>query len=463
VSGGADNGGVFNLRAKNSLAYVGLFALGLGFRIFALHFHGVHDQDTFIGWGKRVQDLGLAKAYSGNYFPLEWQLFGVATWLSRELHLNEYAAQKLITLTFDVGAFFMLTWLLRLWRLPVKYAFLYWLSPYFLLVSWLGYVDSQVGFFVLATVTFLARWPGPRGYLLAGVPLGLALLLKPQMIPPVAAIPILVAAFLVLNPGRRRQNAEPLLMLIGPAILIGCYALYFALAGQGLFTVPDSYSPSSLSGTSPGISGTMLNIWYPVALRLTHPGMGISGVTEPHVLNTVGSALVIAIMAAAFAFLARRRRLMGAEVIFLAFLFTVLTVPIAGPHAHENHLFLGLLLSIVLAALTRAALLNWSLIALLTVQCFGIFAVYGLGVSGLSGGVPTYRVPGWLRDGYLGSYLAQDLAVLLTLTCVGLVAAYAVRAVRTWRNAERDAAYDSSSESPAISSAMRSGARPSAS
>jgi hypothetical protein len=55
------------------------------------------------------------------------------------------------------------------------------------------------------------------------------------------------------------------------------------------------------------------------------------------------------------------------------------------------------------------------------------------------------------------------LAVLLTLTCVGVVAAYAVRAVRTWRNAERDAAYDSSSESPAISSAMRSGARPSAS
>jgi hypothetical protein len=445
------------MRSRTSVTFAALFVLGLAIRLVAMPYHGIHDQDGFALMGNRVLDLGLAHAYFGNYFPFQWQLLGWSQEISRDLEISTYTAQKLVTLLFDVGSFFMLVSLFKAWRVPARYALLYWLSPYFLLLFWLGYVDSQMGFFVLAMLVVVARLDGPSRYALGGVPLGLALLMKPQVIAPVAVIPMLVVAFLVLKRGPARKNLEALLLLVVPAVLLLGYSLYFAFSGGGFFTVANSYGISDLSGLAPSLNGGMLNIWYPVALRLKEPGEGISGVTEPHVINTVASVLAVGLIALAVVFIARTRQRIGSMEIFLALLFTTLIAPIVGPHAHESHLFLGLLLSVVLAGIARSVLLNWSLIALMAVQSLNVFAVYGLGIGHLQGppfritnahlgisyvepGIPVYRVPSSLHNTYLNHFLPQDLAVAATLCLVGVVVFYAARVTRTWPERTEDAA-----------------------
>ena len=435
-----------------------LLAAGLAVRLVALGSHGTHDPVTFVGWGSDVVDQGLADAYEGLYFPVEWQLLGEGVRLSRLLDIPGYVGLKALTLLFDIGTFALLAGLLREWGLPMRYALLYWLSPYFLLVFWLGYVDAHLTFFVLAGLLVMARWPSPRGYLAAGIPLGLALMTKPQVIAPMGMLLMLIVAFWFLRPAERRQNAAAGLLLVGPAVLLVGYSVFFALSDNGLLTVFESYAPSKLEGASPGISGTMLNVWYPVALRLREEPMGISGVTEPEVLATIASVAVIALVALAVVFIASSRPRLRAEELFLGLVFTALIVPVIGPHAHENHLFLALTLSVVVAAAVRSRLFTAGLILLLAVQWLNIFAVYGLGMRDADEIPPTYRVPDWLRDGYTGHFLPQDAAALLSILLAAGIAVYAVRLTRTWRlQAADSAAPPTAAETAPTSSSLNSG------
>ena len=45
--------------------------------------------------------------------------------------------------------------LLRRWNLSPKFALVYWLSPYFLAISELGYTDFHVSFFVVLMLVLL--------------------------------------------------------------------------------------------------------------------------------------------------------------------------------------------------------------------------------------------------------------------------------------------------------------------
>src|SRR6266540_4638845 len=171
--------------------YGGLLLLGLGVRLVTLPYLGTHDMDVVLGWGREVRDVGLPHAYSGIWFPVEWQLSAAAVLGAREFAISGLAAMKVITLAFDIGALALLAVLLRTWRGDERYSLIYWIHPYFLLLFILGYVDAHLGFCILACIVILARWPGSTGFIAAGVPLALAFLMKTQAMVLIAEIHVM--------------------------------------------------------------------------------------------------------------------------------------------------------------------------------------------------------------------------------------------------------------------------------
>jgi hypothetical protein len=367
--------------------------------------------NTVLGWGRDVRDVGLHHAYTGIYFPIEWQLSAAAIWGSRELGISAVSAMKTIILVFDVGAMALLVALLRAWGGDLRYSLIYWLHPYFLLFFCLGFVDARLAFCVLACLVILARWPGATGFLAAGVPLALAFLLKPQAIGLLGAIPILVAVTVLLNPAHRRDNLRPLLLLVAPAVLFAAYSVYFDLAGAKLTTIAHTYTPDELTRQSPALTAQMTNVWYPLAMILRHDESPVYTVTRP-ALDTVGQVAAVAILTGALAAMARARSLIGAREVFFAFLFAALIIPMVATHAHENHLYLGLLLSTVAVATAPDRSLFWPLQGLLAAQFLNIFSAQLLGIndlsSGLSPGVPNF---------YGDSELMQLAVVATTVVC----------------------------------------------
>jgi hypothetical protein len=363
--------------------YASLLLLGLGIRFFLLPYMGTGDVDTILGWGREVSDVGLAHAYHGIHFPLEWQLSAGAVLASRELDISAVASLKAITLAFDVGAVVLLGFLLRAWRSDGRYALIFWLHPYFLLLFCLGYVDAHLGFSILACLLILARWPGRLGFLAAGLPLAMAFVIKPQAIGLVETIPLLVLASILINPEHRRENLRPLLLLVAPFAVFAAYSFYFDQAGASFTTVADTYSPSELARQSESLTANMTNIWYPVALAL-RDGAPAYTVTEPEILNSISQLVANLALIGAMLVLARARPVIGSREVLFAFLFAGLVIPMIVTHAHENHLYLGLLLSIPVAAMHPDRSFIWPLQGLLAAQFLNLFGLYGLGLNDLN-------------------------------------------------------------------------------
>src|SRR5262245_28014231 len=77
-------------------------AVGLAIRVADLPYEGTHDMDTYSAWGTDVASRGLAAAYGGTYFPLEWQIFGWAAAAAPRLGVSLIFLLKLVNLAFDV-------------------------------------------------------------------------------------------------------------------------------------------------------------------------------------------------------------------------------------------------------------------------------------------------------------------------------------------------------------------------
>ena len=174
-------------RRRRAIVLAG-FAVGLLLRVFMLSYRGTFDMDTNARWGRAVVREGLAHAYAGNYFPLAYQLFGAVEWLASRLGVDAIPVHKAANLVFDAGTFWVLVALLRQSRGGPLFALLYWLHPWFLLVFSLGYVDFHFTFFVLLWLWLVRDATTAGRYFLAGIPLALALMMKPQAVLPAASV-----------------------------------------------------------------------------------------------------------------------------------------------------------------------------------------------------------------------------------------------------------------------------------
>lgn len=368
--------------------------------------------DTNAAWAKAVLDRGLAAAYVGNYFPLQYQLFALCEWVASALQVDSIPVYKAENLAFDIGAFWILVALLKNRPHGWAYALIYWLHPWFLSVFSLGYVDAQFSFFTLLFLWFAQHAATPLDFFVAGVPAALALLMKPQ--PAVPAVGVVLYLWLK---ARRTSVLAEWWMLVPAVLMFGAYELYFAASlyetkGAGAALVlPVSYL--RIGSIQPVLTAHMPNVWYPIAFALKERSAEIWSVSSKiHILPYVQVRFfALALTMAVVAWYARKLAAVprweprGAAFFYLV-TFSSLAVPVLMTSAHENHLFLPSVLLVAWLAEhpSRAAALAVHLT--LVLQAVNLEAIYGF-----------YRPALFLRSAY-----SQEVRLLTAVVSIALFA-----------------------------------------
>jgi hypothetical protein len=397
-----------NISHRDRLVLVTGFAAGLLVRIAMLLHPGMYDMNQYHAWGQEALASSLPQTFHGIYFPVQYQIFIVAAWITNALGVDFWIVFKAFNLVFDIASFVVILALLERMRARPTFALLYWGHPWLLAVFSLGYVDFQFTFFVLLSLLLL-RNDTARSYALAGVPLGVAFLMKPQ------AQVLIVAAFaFAVFRSLRRRDLRPFAILAGSVILFFVYEAYFTAAlwsARGIRAViflPEYYQ--GVTNVMPCLTADMLNLWYPVAYFLKEPGAEIFTVTDQYepflgipTKHFAGAAVIGLVVWSASRFERDRSADPSTRLLYL-FAFASVVVPFIMTSGHENHLFLG---SVLLVLCLANGVSLWTHLAahvLLAVQFLNI-----------TGRVAQY--PAWLAE-ILTSIYSQEVALVYALISI---------------------------------------------
>jgi len=392
-------------------------------RVLMLPHRGVFDMDAYVRWGTAALETGLAHAYIGVYFPLQYQIFEAAVALSRWLHVDPIVVLKAVNLAFDAGNCALLAALLRRRGLSPAYALLYWLHPWFLVVFDLGYADFHFVFFLLLTLWLLERGGETASrYAAAGVPFAAALLMKPQALMPAVAFAVYAAVR-----WSRTRRADAFFLFLPALVLGAAYEAYFTvalLAESGWLAagvLPGWYLHTT--SVMPVLTANMPNAWYPVAYALRQPGQDIFWVKStievvPHVEIRYAALLAVLALAGGYAWRAATSAHLtrGAERLRSLLTFVAVIVPAFMTSAHENHFFLPAVLLVPVLASPVPLLARAAIHAALMIQAVNLEGTYG-----------TDRFALWLQPRY-PLELRVALAVLST-ACFVVIARELYRAV----------------------------------
>jgi hypothetical protein len=355
------------------------FLGGLILKFFMLFYKGVFDMDAYYEWGRRTLETNLAKGYGSIYFPLQYQIFEFLVWIGRALGSGPILTFKASNLFFDIGTFFVLLLLLKRERLNPGYALLYWLHPWFLSVFSLGYVDFHFSFFVIFSV-YLLRDDTARHYLIAGIPLGAAFLMKPQ-----TQILIVAAFFFAICHCVRTRTFSSLGIFAGPVSFFLGYEAYFAASNipsmgfKPAHVLPLSYL--NIVNVFPSLTAQMPNFWYPIAYFLKKPGDPIYVISNQILIlanipaKWIAAAAVLIVLGFCVWRVEKDAATIGNKFIRI-FGAASLLVPMFMTSAHENHLFLGSLFLVLLAAANTPLSVKLAAQVLLVIQFLNISGLY---------------------------------------------------------------------------------------
>ena len=365
-------------RPSMRLLFLVGIVVGLGVRLAMLRHVGTQDPISDLDWGHALSSGGLYSSYYGNYFPVSWQVFGSVVSLATELGVREIIVFKSVNVACDLLSFGLVLVLLRRFGRNPAWALLYWLMPYVVLLDILSYVDFQYGLFALLALTVVVFSDKPVDWLVAGIPLGVALLMKPEMLAVIAIVGLFATIRLLIARDAPQTWLAPALLFFAPALMFVVYSLYFWANSHTPGFLLSTYWSTSTDLT-PSINAHGANIWALVALAYREGGEGVYSVTGPGAYHTIAKVLTLAVLAW-FAFIVARsasRRSGGVNLLLLATAAT-LTVPMTMTMVHENHLFLGAVFAAVLVPVVHSARLGIAVVAFLGVAFLNLFALYGL-------------------------------------------------------------------------------------
>lgn len=385
--------------------------IGLLVRAPMLFFMGMGDMNVYYEWGKSALESSLPSTYHGIYFPLQYQVLEACFWIASKSGWDFVPVLKLANLVFDIGSFGLLVLLLKRQGSNPAYALLYWLHPWFLSVFALGYVDFQFTFFVLFSI-YLLRGETARDYILAGLPLAVAFLMKPQ------AQILLICCFLYgVVTYVRTRNARPLGLMAFPILLFLGYEAYFTIslfpaAGyDAVRKIPSTYL--NVTNVMPALNAQMPNLWYPVAFFMKQPGDRIFATSDQIQLlpgisaKYLAAAVTLALVGLHVYRVARQVELPVRDRFVSMFGFASVAVPFLMTSAHENHLFLGSAFLVLFTAAWAPLAPRVATHILLLMQFLNIYGLYG-------------RHPSWLgqllRDAYEVRYVPVVYS-LISIAC----------------------------------------------
>jgi hypothetical protein len=367
------------------LAAWGLFAAGLAVRVSSFGFMGMDDMKAYVEWGDRANAQGLAPAYSGIYFPFQWQIFQVCSGLVAATGWPYPAVFKAATLAFELGILVLLARLLEDEGLPKSRALVYWCHPTFLMFAVLGYIDAHYAFFCLLAAWLANRARDARGFAIAGLPLAAAFLMKPQTLSLLA-----IAFFHAGARWVRRGDRSGLALFAAPLAVFAAYSVALALGGRSIWAL--ALTVIGTTSVMPAMTANQLNMWFPVAW-LVEPERPVyfvadtAAVLGPLTIRDLAAGLTLSLLAA-YAWTveaARAREGVAARPssFTLLFAFASLVLPMVMTNAHENHFFLAGALLVVLLARAQPAEKAASHV-LLALSGLNLFGLYGVGLNDLS-------------------------------------------------------------------------------
>jgi hypothetical protein len=319
---------------------------------------------------------GLNKAYQGIYFPFQYQIFEAGAFLSLKLNTDFYIIYKLINLLFDIGNLIVLYLIFKKINVSKYYLLIYWLHPWFLLMFSQGYVDFQFTFFILCFILFALK-ATDRNYLIAGIFLGFAFLMKPQV-----QVIVLSTFIYSLYIYIKKREIKQFSMFIFSIILFIDYSAYFLFTTGNPFRLLRNYVDI---GSALPLTANFLNVWFPVAYFLKEPGSVIYSVNDDiNFLNIeIRTLAIVSLLILIFLFIRRIHKYDNDDRInfnyFLLACFSTFIFPFIMTGAHENHLFLATVILIPVLAKAKNLLVRVSIHILLILQFINLYGYYGYG------------------------------------------------------------------------------------
>ncbi len=363
---------------------IGLFlfwvaiAAGLVIKYQALSYNGIFDMAVYHQWGLSTLTDGLNSSFQATYFPFQYQVFELGAFLTIKLKIEYFIIFKLINLLFDCGNLIVLYLIFKKIKVSKYYLLLYWLHPWFLIMFTQGYCDFQFTFFILCSILFAFKATS-RNYLNAGIFLGFAFLMKPQV--QVIVLSIFIYSLYLYYKDR---DFKMLNLFVFPTILFLDYSLYFFVESGNPFRLLKSYLDI---GDELPLTANFLNGWFPVAYYLKNPGDVIYSVSDDlSILNfNFRTAAILSLLLLIGFFISKIYRNNSKDGFnynyLLVALFSTFIFPFVMTSAHENHLFLATVLLIPVLGKVKSLTVKLSIHILLLLQCINLYGFYGYAES----------------------------------------------------------------------------------
>lgn len=349
---------------------------GLVIRCMSLSYMGIFDMATYHDWGLLAFKDGLIAAYQGIYFPFQYQLFELGAGLAIKLNTDYFIIYKLINLLFDCGNLIVLYLIFKKINVSKYYLLLYWLHPWFLIIFTQGYCDFQFTFFILCFILFSFKATS-RNYMIAGIFLGFAFLMKPQV-----QVIVLSLFIYCLYQYFKNRDIKTLHIFIFPAILFIDYSLYFFVRSGNPFRLLRTYLDA---GSAMPLTANFLNGWFPIAYYFNSPGDPIYSINDDIMISNASlkSMAILTLLLLIYFFIKKLNKNNYTNKtdynLFLVTGFSTFIFPFVMTSAHENHLFLATVLLIPVLGKVKNLSVKLSIHVLLILQCINLYGFYGYG------------------------------------------------------------------------------------
>ena len=367
---------------RSTVILIALFSLGLIIRLAIIGTWESPDfSSAFLKWGMNTYEKGLSVSFEGSYFPIQYLVFAFAYGIAKFLSISTVLVIRIFSSLFEIGSLILLIKILAKYISTKKILTYYWLNPFALIIYQQGYVDPQFSFFVLSTMAILLGVNNKYKYLLAGIPMGIALMMKPQVVPMYIGLSIIFAILFILK--YRDDSKKVLKMFVAPFIIYFIFSLYFALtidinnnhktltrvsnivhtythipqrasditANMLSLTSQYAYIPNIMSA----INAQMANPWFFVAESMRKDPMPIYRVHDTDkfiglTFRTWGLALLLLALAYFTKKIVSSNQTLEKKIIMTICLVPIL-VPYLTTNSHENHFFFGFVSTIILGAM----------------------------------------------------------------------------------------------------------------
>lgn len=365
-----------------------LFLIGLVIRIGLNYTYPSSDVAEYVRWGQNTHEAGLSESFEGGYFPVQYMTLGAAYSLSTLVPISPENVIRTFNLIFEIGGLVLLIYMLKKYLTADKVLLYFWLNPFSLIIYQQGYVDAQFSFFILLALAIIFSpifGPGDsfKKYLVAGIPLGISLLMKPQTAPLFVGLAIL--AVILFFKKQRGQAFKISYIFIIPIILYAGFSLYFGLAMDihnnhntlpkvskiiqektGLSERGGDIAAGSMFLTAqylyvaqqrmPAINANMPNTWFFVADYLNKDNLPIYRIRDTTKVipgisyRTIGFIIFFAILITLVFKIVRSNTSLAEKIIFVSCVIPII-LPYLTTSAHENHFYLGFIGTIILGAI----------------------------------------------------------------------------------------------------------------